>query len=672
MKLPRILRVAVPLFVTYVLLASLARIALWQYFDSPTQPLAPELVRKALFLGARFDVRVGVFLVLPILLLAWVRWISPLQHDFARKVWTAIYAVVWLVLILFYVMDAGYFAYLKERLSAAILTFLGDPEESRKMVWQTYPVLRITLACVALTAALTVWTHYLFVKAAQVDPWPAMRTRCLGFVRGFAWTVALIFLVAWGIMGRLSQYPLRWSDAQFTTQTFPTALALNPLLFFADTLAYKGESYDLAKVKEAYPRLAAFYGVDKPDPETLNFARIAPPRAGSFTQPYNVVVVYLESFSAYNSSLFGNKLDITPNFDAIAQQGVLFDRYFSPASGTARSVFAGLTGIPDVDVRNTSSRNPKAVNQQIIPNQFAGYDKHYFIGGSTTWANVRGLLQNNIDGLQIHEEGSYSAPVNDVWGISDKNLFIEANKVFREQKKPFFAVVQTAGGHRPYTIDPADTDFQYRKMAPDVLRESGLEEEGQYNAYRYLDWSLGQYMKLASKEAYFDNTIFVFFGDHGISTDVRTIMPPAWTDMRLSGLHVPMLIYAPKLLPPQRISKPASELDVMPTIAGLFNKPYLNTTMGRDLFDPRFDAQREIFTIWHYPGPEIGVFSQDYYYVMYADGSHSHLAKQESADAKRDWSQDKPEIAAQMRQRAMDFYQTARYMTVNNQRKDVR
>jgi membrane-anchored protein YejM (alkaline phosphatase superfamily) len=544
--------------------------------------------------------------------------------------------------------------------------FLGDAAISREMVWQTYPVIRITLALVGLTAGLTWLTWKLFSHAAQQPAWTPAKSKMRGFVRGFSWTTGLVLLVALGIMGRFSQYPLRWSDAQFSTDPFATALPLNPVLIFFDTLAYTGKAYDIDKVKAAYPRMAKWLGVQNPDPDKLGYARVVQPRAGATSQPYNVVVVYLESFSAYKTGLFGNKLNPTPNFDKLAREGVLFDRYFSPSSGTARSVFTGLTGIPDVDTRNTTSRNPAAVNQQLIANQFTDYKKFYFLGGSTTWANIRGLLQTNLDGIDIHEEGSFHSPRNDVWGISDKNLFLEANEVFREQKKPFFAVVQTSGNHRPYTIPPEDTGFKYQKIGVEELKKNGYFAEDEFNSFRYMDWCIGQFIETVKKEAYFKNTVFVFFGDHGITGDASGIMPPAWTDLRLSGLHVPMLMYAPALLQAQRISKPASEVDVMPTIAGLFNKPYLNTTLGRDLFDSRFDDQRYAFTIWHQPGPEIGLFSRDYYFTMYADGSRAHLAKVESADAKKDWSSEQPQVAAEMRQKLDDIYHTVRYMAVNN------
>jgi phosphoglycerol transferase MdoB-like AlkP superfamily enzyme len=44
----------------------------------------------------------------------------------------------------------------------------------------------------------------------------------------------------------------------------------------------------------------------------------------------------------------------------------------------------------------------------------------------------------------MHTEGSFSEQPINVWGISDKDLYLEANKIFNKQTKPFFAYIQTA------------------------------------------------------------------------------------------------------------------------------------------------------------------------------------------------------------------------------------
>ena len=131
--------------------------------------------------------------------------------------------------------------------------------------------------------------------------------------------------------------------------------------------------------------------------------------------------------------------------------------------------------MPDIELNKTSSRNPLVVRQHTIINAFKGYDKYYFLGGSANWGEIRGLLLHNIPGLHVFEEGSYSSPRVDVWGISDLNLFEEANKVLRKKKgKPFFAIIQTSGNHKPYTIPDDNRGFKVLAADEDEVVKYGF------------------------------------------------------------------------------------------------------------------------------------------------------------------------------------------------------
>ena len=85
----------------------------------------------------------------------------------------------------------------------------------------------------------------------------------------------------------------------------------------------------------------------------------------------------------------------------------------------------------------------------------------------------------------------------------------------------------------------------------------------------------------------------------------RTMYPSVWTDQRLSDEHVPLLFYAPYLLTPQRRTETVSQIDVLPTIAGMVQQPYVNTTLGRDLLQPG-KQNNYAFIIYHDEG-KIGV-----------------------------------------------------------------
>ena len=246
-----------------------------------------------------------------------------------------------------------------------------------------------------------------------------------------------------------------------------------------------------------------------------------------------------------------------------ASQSIFFEKCFTPHFSTARGMFAILTGIPDAQLFKFSSRNPEAVKQHTIINSFEDYNKHYFLGGDPEFSNFEGLLKN-INGLQMHTRGSFKASDINVWGISDKDLFLEANEVFKKESKPFFAYIQTAGNHRPYdkAISPLDTTFHKVVVVDEELRKYGFGSLDEYNAFRYFDFCFEQFLEAAKKEPYFNNTIFVFVGDHGVAGNAKEIYPIIWTTARLTDEHVPLLFYAPQLLPKERRKEVVSHINI--------------------------------------------------------------------------------------------------------------
>jgi len=303
------------------------------------------------------------------------------------------------------------------------------------------------------------------------------------------------------------------------------------------------------------------------------------------------------------------------------------------------------------------------VDQHIILNEFNGYEKFYFLGGSTSWANIRGLLTNNINDLHLYEEEDYKAPKIDVWGISDKNLFLEANQVLATQTKPFFAVIQTAGNHRPYTIPDEDLpEFKKLDLPPDSLKKYGFETLAEYNAFRYTDFTFKKFIEAASREKYSRNTIFVFVGDHGIPGNADYMYPLAWSEQRLSMEHVPLLFYSPSGLPARKISTIVSQVDVLPTIAGICNIPYTNSTLGRDMLDSTVQGLAFIFD----PDNKMaGVIKGDYFYRMRLNGEQEDMVpvidnnKRPISDSAR----------SEMRLLAEALYESSRYLLFNNQKK---
>jgi phosphoglycerol transferase MdoB-like AlkP superfamily enzyme len=654
-KIPKLIRWIFWTGLIFLVLFTLMRLGL--FILSNQQSYGLSKLGGAFFLGLRYDLRMISILLVIMLILGSIPGLHPFTSKRGKNIWMAILSVAALFAIFFFSVDFAHYAYLEQRLNASVLNYLEDARISMGMVWQSYPIVRILLA-VLLATALLIWVFNLMHKRVSKEPFTGTkRSRIISFIVCF-------LMCGFFIFGRFNQYPLRWSDAFALGSDYKAGLALNPFESFFSTLKFRHSTYDEKKVKELAPVLGNYLNFT-PSENPLLFTRTVAPRAGSITSRPNIVLVICESFSAYKSSMFGNPLNTTPFFDSMCRQGIFFDRCFTPTYGTARGVWATITGIPDVEMPKTASRNPGMVDQHTIINNFGGYEKFYFLGGSTSWANIRGLLTNNIDSLHLYEQEDYSAKKIDVWGISDKNLFLEANKVLARQQRPFFAVIQTADNHRPYTIPEEDLkEFKRVQVPEDSIRKYGFESLDEMNAFRYTDFGYQKFIETARKEKYFNNTIFVFVGDHGIPGNAETMFPHAWTAQRLTSMHVPLLFYSPGLLAPKRLHTISSQVDVLPTIAGLSNIRYTNSTLGKDLLD---SATKGFAFIFDPDNSMTGVVKDGYFYRRQLSTKKEEMVSIINNDAVPN-DAEHTAIMHEMGVLTDALYETAKYMLLNNKK----
>jgi phosphoglycerol transferase MdoB-like AlkP superfamily enzyme len=660
--IPRQIRFIFSVGFFLLLLMSLLRLLAYYFLAPPDLSLYTAL--KSFCLGFRFDAREAGILTLVLLLVGSIPGLDIFKTSGGRKTAFVILFIAILFVEIFFVFDFLHFRYLLQRLNASALSFLADAKISGSMVWQTYPVIRILLLILSGLLLLFWLVRLLYRKIANEKANSSKKSRVAYGVIGF-------LLCALAIFGRVGQYPLRWSDAFDLGSDFQANLALNPFQSFFSSLSFRSSTYNLESVKKYYPFMSGYLGVNKPDSGQLSFERIIkqPDDSGSVRHP-NIVLVICESFSGYKSSMWGNPLQTTPFFNSLCKEGLFFDNCFTPAYGTARGVWASVTGVPDVELNKTASRNPSMVDQHSIINDFKGYEKFYFLGGSTSWANIRGVLTNNISGLHLYEEQDYSSPKIDVWGISDKNLFKEAGAILKQQEKPFFAVIQTADNHRPYTIADADAaGFTKLQFPADSLKKYGFESNEELNAFRFTDFCYQSFIEAARKEKYFSNTVFLFIGDHGIGGNAGNMFPRSWSDNGLTQYHVPLLIYAPGIVPAQRLHCIASQVDVLPTLAGIAGIDYRNSGMGRDLIRQyKIDSgKNNIAFIFDPNNKDIGVINGPWFYTRDQQGKHEKLLWADFANPEPTVANDS--LTMVNRNYTSAFFETARYLLMNNKKK---
>jgi len=650
LRLPKTILWVVHLFFIFLLIFTLFRLATFFAFrpaDLGFFDLVPSFI-----LGFRFDLRWISIVLLPIVFFSFEPRLSPFYSQRNKKWWTVYLAAATFFIFFFFAADFGNFSYNNTRLDAGALNFYEDPVIAMKMLWQTYPM---TWMLLGLFTAVMFFRWLYSQRHWRV----VTKTDGLGIPHRRKWFAIAAIILGLFVHGNIGITPLKWNKAFVLNDNFRSYLALNPLQNFFATLKLRRPEFNESKARSYFPVMADWMGLKNKNEFT--YRRQVMPGSHALESQPNVVLVLCESFSMYKSSMSGNPLNTTPYFNELCNKGIFFEKCFTPHFSTARGLFAVVTGIPDVQLYKFSTRNPLALDQHTIINNFEGYSKYYFLGGSPGFNNFEGFLKN-IDGLQMITEGKFKCQKLNVWGISDKNLFLEANERLKKEAKPFFAIIQTADNHRPFMIPEEDKDFEKLNPPLDTLRKYGFESVNEFNSFRYSDYCFKKFIEAASKEAYFHNTIFVFVGDHGVSGNSKAIYPAVWTDQRLTNEHVPLLFYAPYLLPAQRRTEVVSQIDILPTIAGMIHQPYVNTTLGRDVLQ---EGKKNNYAFVINQDGTIGMVTDEYYFTKKLNFPQEKLYSLSHSPLHYS-AQQQDSICKKLSEVTTAYYETARWMLMNN------
>jgi phosphoglycerol transferase MdoB-like AlkP superfamily enzyme len=644
----------VNLLLIFLLIFTLFRLAMFIAFRPKGISFGD--VIPSFLMGIRYDLRWISIILLPVVAISSFPRLTPFYSSRNKKWWTWYLAVITFIVFFFFAAGFGSYSYNRTPLDAGAMNFAEDFAISMKMMWQTYPMVWMMLGLIVAVLFFR-WMYHR-------SHWQVInRTDGKGIPHRKKYFVIAALLLVCFIYGSISTHPLSRNDCFRFNNSFKSYLAINPMQNFFATLRLRKPEFNEKKAKEAFPIMAEW--MQLPDAGNFSYRRQIGPRSNALESKPNIVLVQCESFSMYKSSMSGNPLNATPFFDSLCRNGIFFERCFTPHFSTARALFAIITGIPDAQLFKFSTQNDEALKQHTVIDNFQEYEKHYFLGGDPNFGNFNGLLQN-IDGLQMHTGKRKDVPDENVWGISDKNLLLEANDVFSKKDKPFFGYIQTSGNHRPYnkTIPVSDTDFKRAYVSDEQLKQYGFESLDEFNCFRYSDYCFRKFMEAAQREKYFQNTIFVFVGDHGLAGNADAMYPAAWTEQRLTDEHVPLLFYGPGLLTPERRTEVVSQIDILPTIAGMLHQSYVNTTLGRDLLDP--DKKNNYAFITN-TADAIGIVTDDFYFTRNINSKEEQLNPIRPGAAHYTKAQ-LDSVKTKLSAFSLAFFETAKYMLMNNNR----
>ncbi|MFT3929108.1 MAG: LTA synthase family protein [Spongiibacteraceae bacterium] len=582
--------------VVFIALFTVARgLLLWRNHELLGDiPLAD--VITAFATGFRFDLIMTCYALAPLVIA------MLLPSGLARRRWCNNWLIgVALLYSFLAALELDFYREFHARLNSLVFQYIKeDPKTVVNMLWYGFPVLRYLALCVALTG-ICAWAIWRIDRATRKP-----QSQNVKYGMRLALALVLVFTTAACSRGTFrSGPPLRWADAYKTEHLFTNHLALNgsfTLLKAAQQEIKKSEKNPWLKMM---PDAQALQLVQENwvmpqekllEPNSLPLLRHVTARDNETASPYkNVVLIIDESFSAQRTGVFGNTQQITPRFDELTHEGLLFERFFSQGTHTHQGMFATAACFPNLPHYEYLMKQPQGLNNfSGITKLLAarGYQSLYVYNGDFAWDNQSGFF--GAQGMQrfIGRHDFVNPRFSDrTWGVSDEDMFdrgFEELAKLQQSGKPYFALLQTLSNHAPYALPP-------QLPMPEVTVNGQRDEH--LTAMRYNDYALGVFfdrVKAFSRDNpqfSFDNTLFVFVGDHGFGGGEQI------TDIDLWRFHVPLLIWGKDIQ--QRYGKTravvGSQVDVAPTIMGILGGDYEHHCWGRDLLSLPADDQGRAF-----------------------------------------------------------------------------
>ncbi|MEK6555700.1 MAG: LTA synthase family protein, partial [Bdellovibrionota bacterium] len=391
---------------------------------------------------------------------------------------------------------------------------------------------------------------------------------------------SLIFILLFSVVGARSSFghrPANVSTASFSSEFWLNQLGLNSTY----TLVYAMmRSKDEKNPMSIYPSadIKTLMGRYRDQGATERKVFVSPkidevfykiPHTNAVGKKIeNVVWILEESFGAEYTGSVGH-LKLTPNFDKWSRKGALFSQLYATGTRTSRGLEALLTGLPPTpsfSVVKLAKANRDFFTMATLLKE-KGFQTVFMYPGDSNFDDMKAFFLGN--GFEkVYDQKDLSKGLKQgVWGVHDDDLLIKAHAFLKNQTKPTFLVVLTTSNHTPYDYDASrvQLDARYAKATPE-------------NAIHYADYAIGLFFDLASREAYFNKSLFMVVADHNTRVYGEKYFP-------VYKFHIPAFIIAPGLKP-QMYGKLMSQIDLPSTVLGLLNfEETLVPFVGRDVFN---------------------------------------------------------------------------------------
>lgn len=292
------------------------------------------------------------------------------------------------------------------------------------------------------------------------------------------------------------------------------------------------------------------------------------------TKRPNVVLVIIESFTADLTKTLGNEEGITPNFDSLINNGVLFTKIYAPGNRTDKGVIATLAGFPTLGTGSIVKWPEKmeklpSISQALFK---TGYQTSFFYGGESEFDNYKAFILSH-DYQKLTDKNNFNGQgMKSRWGKFDEVVFERQLTELNKEQQPFFSTLLTLTNHEPFDL-PGTAKFG---RADNVANFKST-------AY-YTDSCIHAFLTQAKKQAWYKNTLFVFVADHGhlFPKNKDEIFTP-------QRYHIPLLFYGDVIkneFKGKKFDNVGSQTDIAATLLAQLDLPAQQFAWSKNLLNP--------------------------------------------------------------------------------------
>ncbi|MBC8147640.1 MAG: sulfatase-like hydrolase/transferase [Bacteroidetes bacterium] len=385
----------------------------------------------------------------------------------------------------------------------------------------------------------------------------------------------LIFVI--GIRSSFGHRPANISDALYSSNRVLNEITKNSLYsvlyaIYANKYESNVKEYGSMPIDDAIDRVKRKLNIQG-DHSDYIFNRAV---ATNFVQqkPKNLVIFIQESIGTQFVESIGGEAGITPNFNRLSNEGLLFTDTYSNGTRSIRGLAGLVAGNFSVPGKGVLKRNKSQQDFFTVASLLKSkdYETVFLYGGESRFDNMKSWFSGNGFDRIIEQTDFIDPKFVGSWGVSDEDLVIRSNQEFRQYHKnnqKFAAVMFSTSNHAPF-------DFPEEKI--ELI--DGIEVKSVKNAIKYADHAIGEFIKLARQEDYYKDTIFVIVADHDVRVYGDDLVP-------VNRFHIPALILG-ESISPGKYEKIATQPDILATSLDLIGIDELNYPIqGHSIFSDK-------------------------------------------------------------------------------------